>query len=926
MKKILVFVIAIAMSVAHAGAAVRDGNSTQRTATQKRISTTPTSERTTVSRTNVLIPLRNITNRSGKNADSADTRQQANVVNRATQNNTKKQNVSNVSARAATTQNTTITASETRTGAEYEKCKSAFFTCMDQFCALKNDDYRRCSCSNRVNDMAKQRATLNDVGEQLTVFTENLDVVGLTAAQATAMRTASEGENALSTDTSASKALLQAIMNSISGGDTTVGGKYSDLNTINMSYDLSTAFVTDANQIVSSYNGQELYSAVYPQCRHAVAEDCNNASLQRAVNAYLMAIEQDCNTVQTAIDERQSQMKAAIREGSAMLDLARVENRRKHNSDDLAACINNIEAAILSEEVCGANYHKCLDNGEYIDISTGAPIVGVVKFYELGNLLTFAPGVDAANQQLSKRANNRVFVSNFENRTKKFAKPAMDKCTEIADEAWSEYLDKAMLAIYYAQQAKVSEIKQGCFDFVSSCYMQSDASITTAMAELLGSGVTILQPDKIALTTQMCADYVDSCNNMFDGNIIEDYVNNRQKTDNLTACRAIVKQCFDKYGGAGYENFYYPYSGLFKSGTTSPDSILAGDWFTLKDLTNNAKTKYLSPCANQLTTIAACNDENVIEEAFGGFDRMYTIRTAQQADQSEQVKQLDQLTFDVTSDHATVRYGLVTTVTDDDKKQMQNRVLRSVGVATEIYNQIIDTLTIQCTNINGRFVERQFVKENLYGGQSGTNICMWYPKSPTSEDPNTISNYNTQLTLGKLYGMIANTSTETLDNFRGEDMCPRDYGLSVDTEFWGACLCWENGGRRSKNGKNATCIPELPVQSTGTGEEAIDNPCYYYVEGNNEQTIIWPYSISTGTSASYNNWCMQYTNAAGQVCPYNSTQFDRKIQDSAESDDSSGSSTTEEAETVIVCQVPADAGMLQDDFDELMGFVPDALN
>ena len=132
----------------------------------------------------------------------------------------------------------------------------------------------------------------------------------------------------------------------------------------------------------------------------------------------------------------------------------------------------------------------------------------------------------------------------------------MDKCTEIADTVWEEYLDKAMLTIYYAQQSKVSEIKQGCFDFVSKCYESSDASITAAMSQLLGNSSIILQPDRVTLSSQLCQDYVQSCNNMFDGNIIELYVNKRENEDVLAACRAAVKQCFDNYGGTGYENFF----------------------------------------------------------------------------------------------------------------------------------------------------------------------------------------------------------------------------------------------------------------------------------------------------------------------------------------------------------------------------------
>ena len=839
------------MGIGVANAAVRDGNSASRgggatsTNVQKRVSTIAKPDRATTPRTVVLGSSRNT---SQQNIKSRNTTQQKTSVARNTVSPTK-----NVIARA-TEDDPTI---ETRTGAQYETCKTAYFTCMDQFCSLKNDDYRRCSCSNRVNSLAASRNVLTEAGEQLTIFTESLDTVGMTAAQATAIRTASDGENALTADTSASKALLQAIMNSIRGGDTTVGGKYSGLNSIDMSFDTSLSFGTDNNQLIASYNGQNLYSAVYPQCRNAVREDCNNASLQRAVTAYLMAIEQDCNTVQTAIEQKQREMKSAIREGGAMLDLARVENRKKHNTDDITTCINNVESAILSEEVCGANYHKCLDNGEFIDVSTGAPITGVIKFYELGNLLKFNTGVDAALQKLSKVSTNKTFVSNFEKRTKKFAKPALDKCTEIADEVWDEYLDKAMLSIYYAQQSKVSEIKQGCFDFVSKCYESSDASITSAMSQLLGNSIIILQPDKIKLSTQLCTDYVDSCNNMFAqegvGDIIKQYVEMRENEDVLSACRAVVKQCFDKYGGAGYENFYYPYSGLFERGK-------APDWFALYD--TDGKTMK-SPCAQQLANIASCNDKDIIEKAFGGFD----VHTVLQ----KKLKNGDKL-FAIAdpSDESTINeYGLnngapesITNDQDDTETitRLRHRELRSVGVATEIYNQIIDTLSTQCMNINGRFMEVQFLQNGIY---DITNYCQWHDTTNDGDD-----SIYTQL--ANAYGIGNN-----------ENMCPRDYALSVDTQSWGACSCWGNGGRRSKNGKTATCVAELPTNTTDV---------------NDASCLTQTFSISNDNFNNSSVWCTQpVTDSANRVCPgdyyniYKLSDTSYKCSTSSTSDNSPGS-------------------------------------
>ncbi len=785
MKRVLIFLANLVVCVGVANAAVRDGTAVSRVKSDKNVSQTQARTATVVKRseprTSVLTArgtTKNSTNRStvARGTARTTTARSARVVSAG-------RNMTPVAVRAGV--GAVGAMSATRTGAEYEQCKNTYFSCMDQFCMLKNDDYRRCSCNDRVFDLDEVRGVLEGAGEKLTVFTENLDVVGMTAAQAAAMRTQSEGEAALAGDNSASKALLQAIMNSIRGEDSTVGGKYSDLNSINISFDTVNAFgMVDAGQAIAAYNGNALYSAVYPQCRDAVRADCNDASLQRAITAYLMAIEQDCNTVQTALEQTQQKMKAAVREGSAMLDLARVENRQKHNSSDITTCINDVEAAILSEQVCGADYHKCLDNGQYIDISTGKPIAGVEDFYKLEKMLVFSDGVDAADQKLSKNSSNRVFVQNFENRVKKFAQGALDKCVENADVVWSEYLDKAMLSIYYAQKSKVAEIKQGCFDFVASCYMNGDTAITAAMAELTGDAGVVLQPGKVALNSQMCSDYVNSCNNMFDGNIIAQYIDNIKTTDTLTACRAVVKQCFDKYGGTNYENFYYPYSGLFPAG-----SERAPDWFALYEVRNEnggRVKEYKSECAKQLSDITACSDPDMIEQAFGGFDVVKASRKNENG----------QYTFTLagSGDGTTyTRYGLL-----DESDVLQHRYTRPTGVATEVYNQIIAVLSTQCMNLQGRFMEYQFFDDGAY---DETNLCL-----ANFED----SRYGDSSLLG----------ASLVDLYKigdGEDMCPRDYGLGVATQSWGACLCWENGARRSKWGKSAKCVAALPMSGAQDG-------------------------------------------------------------------------------------------------------------
>ena len=818
MKNILFFVLSTVACIFNAGAAVRDANTTVRGKTEIN-STTKQPVRSISNRSAVkksvsprtAAPVTVLQSRSS--VSNAATRKPVSVTRSSVQTRNTSVKKQNVSARAATQAGNI--AQDTRTGAAYEQCKTAFFTCMDQFCQLKNDSFRRCSCNDRVFNFQETTETYKNVNERLAEFNENLDSVGLTKEQATAMKTATEGEDALAEDKSASKQLLQAIMNAIKGEDSTVGGKYQNLNSITISPDMSNAFgMNDYGQIIASYNGTNLYKAVYPKCRTAVKDDCNDASLQRAINAYLMAIEQDCNTVETALLTKQRELKASAYESSAMLDLARVENRQKHNSDDISTCLVNIENAIQSEEVCGFGYHKCLDNGQYIDVITGAPLNGVKDFYKLADLLTFKTNTNIQNQKLSTLADNRAFVKFFENKTKKFAKESLDKCSENADKVWQEYMDRALLDIYYAQQSKVKTIKQSCFDLIAACYENQSTAIAEAMKNLTGDYDISLKPGTITLTQQMCSDYIESCNNMFADNVVTEYMTNKDTYDIELACRDIAKNCFDSFGGTNYENFYYLDNGVIEPGK-------AIDWFSLYKYTYNGDGNYtktetiVSPCAQELSNTIGCNDKDLLERVFGGLDKY---------------------------DEEYYYYP-------DDGVPHIDRHLRPSGIASEIYTQIIDILSYQCsTQHNGFFVQAQYATLYGYKQDDYCKITQIYPSSFYPQN---------------------STSTETLSYwyhfFKNENMCPANYSAKIDTQSWGMCSCWENGNRRSKNGTSTTCRPLLPI--TKKNYNGPDEPTC-----TNE---LVPYD--TADSINYNKlyqdtnkWCLQSSQSSkGQICPLN---------------------------------------------------------
>ena len=763
MKKILAFIFLVLICTFDADAAGRGNSPQNRTKTNQ--TNTTTLRTTNTNKTNTTNSSRSgqITYVLGQSKSSTQQKQRSLATRTPVHTTTQK----NLTSRATTNQHSEPV--ETRTGVEYERCKTAFFTCMDQFCELKNDNYHRCSCSDRVYDFQKISENYQQVSDKLSEFTENLDVVGMTYEQAYAMKTASEGEAALTNDKSASKQLLQAIMNAIKGENSTVTGKYENLNSIIIASDITNAFGLDnSGQIIASYNGANLYKAVFPTCKSVVKDICNKASLQRAINAYLMAVEQDCNTVESALKTQYRTLKTSTHENSALLDLARVENRQKHNSDDIATCIENVESAVKSDEVCGKNYQKCLDYGQFIDVTTGAPLTGVVDFYKLAEILTFKTAENLDSQKLSSISENRKFVQFFESKTKKFAQKALDKCTENADTVWKQFLDMALIDIYYAQRTKVDDIEQNCFDLVTACYNEQGAAVASAMAKITGDNSILLKPAAIDLTDKLCSNYIDSCNNMFGGDVVKNYIQNKKLTDSETACRAVAYQCFDKFGGNGYENFYSPQSGLFNVGK-------AIDWFSLYDTNGNI----VSPCAQELASTEGCRDE--IEKIFGGFDKKILS-------DNKIVYTIDDITFN-----------------DDGDEHYEDRKIRPRGVASEVYTKIVNNLSVQCDNINGYFVEYQ--RANQYDYNSN-NFC----QLNTSDHTSIFYISNAQKYLHYWYHFIEN-----------ENVCPANYATKVDIQSWGACSCWENGGYRSANGVTEICRPLLPIANTNNGSIPICN-------------------------------------------------------------------------------------------------------
>ena len=442
--------------------------------------------------------------------------------------NTKRSNVS----RAAQSRATAIFEDVSKIGGGYAKCREAYATCMDQFCAKASDTYRRCFCSDRFTGFRETEDALDQAKILLQQFEDNnLNAVDKTAAEVSAMYSATVGETAIKNDISGAASLLAEISDLMSGkkkafsssSSTSLGVMSldfsSDIGDIwGGSSSVSSIFGGGSGVDVTSLEGEALFNQVHKQCSALVSENCqSNAVANMAKSAYGIMITQDCNAYERSIDTKRQQVQNTVRQAEKILREARLEEYRAHNSQDVNDCLDKVRAAMLSDTACGANYKRCLDySGAYINQSTGEPIYSQ-RLFELTDLILL-DGASGGGDVLTK---NEKFNQFLESR-KMFATSALDSCRDISELVWTEFKRTALIEIAQAQDEKIESVKSSCLEVVRECYdTQSDAlkSFDDTTADAAGAMSAYVARSMCQEKVVACASlYGETGDCKFDGN------------------------------------------------------------------------------------------------------------------------------------------------------------------------------------------------------------------------------------------------------------------------------------------------------------------------------------------------------------------------------------------------------------------------
>ena len=378
---------------------------------------------------------------------------------------------------------------------------------MDQFCATANDSYRRCVCSSRLTEIQERERALSQASGQLQDFHNlNIEVIPKTAAEVTAMLTASEGETTLETtnDKSDSAVKLAGIRDVLSS---TKNQSLSTLGSMDIAGDINQIWATSSlasGENISNLTGEALYNAVHSQCVDLVSDRCSESTLDMVVSAYGMYIENDCSLLSNSLNSQLTQANSTIRETEREMNNARLENYNAHNSSSINECIALVRADITNDAACGENYVHCLDiTGRYLNRDTGEPIY-TPDFYQLEYQISL-------DGDVLTNATNRLIVAEL-NKKRISAQNSLETCRDIADEVWDEFVRQAIVEIYQGQQQRVRDVKNECMQVVNSCYDEKNTSLQDYIEDLPPE---ILTGMRLELSEELCQEKLYACSNLY---------------------------------------------------------------------------------------------------------------------------------------------------------------------------------------------------------------------------------------------------------------------------------------------------------------------------------------------------------------------------------------------------------------------------
>ena len=399
-------------------------------------------------------------------------------------------------------------------------CQQQYNECMDQFCAVVDNNQKRCSCSANLAKYAKAQKAVEDANAELNDVAQRIRYVGLSADEIRAIMNATEAEQAMgkNKDTTLTRSMLEDIAEMIKDptSSTVLTGSATADSLLDMDIDFSSdasdVFSLDifnsTNNDISSKRGKALYNEAKKRCK-TVLNRCKDAggTEDQISGNYDLAIDKDCVAYEQGLEKLNQTLVNNVRSANLMLQKARLAVLQNKNQYDIKGCIGALENCMLDDMVCGEDYVKCVDPTKMFIDENGKVILG----RNIGNITNSMTAYNNINID-AKFIKNSIGDTTCPNHdgacivnylmtkigmgaTAKdggLCRAVLDKCqdrtyvqsgkTSVYDpynDVVVNYIQRAMINIKSAQTKIISDYAANCLTDVQECYVAQNSQINS---------------------------------------------------------------------------------------------------------------------------------------------------------------------------------------------------------------------------------------------------------------------------------------------------------------------------------------------------------------------------------------------------------------------------------------------------------------
>ncbi|MDO5011956.1 MAG: hypothetical protein Q4E56_00335 [Pseudomonadota bacterium] len=218
-----------------------------------------------------------------------------------------------------------------KTDTKNTDCRTAYRTCMDEFCLLDESEGRRCACSSNI----EQSKSLIQEIQSIQSEADSLYTVGVEREQlgAKAKLVFGESENAKKSSRASGISFIDWLNS----------GSASDTDALDTDNDI----------------GDGLYAMASEYCADKLAACGDSAEMEEIL--YARQIVSDCKSFNAYLTDQKTNATANKRTAEAAVRKARLEMLDTTNKYNRGECLLAYRACIADKGGCGTNFENCLD-------------------------------------------------------------------------------------------------------------------------------------------------------------------------------------------------------------------------------------------------------------------------------------------------------------------------------------------------------------------------------------------------------------------------------------------------------------------------------------------------------------------------------------------------------------------------------------